>query len=178
MIDEGVVQRYGDAFVNFAEKTVGVAKALEEFDGLRNIVRENPGFLEILRSPQISYADKCGFIDRVLKEGFSGEIKNFIKLLLGKGRIAKLLNIAEYIRVSYGGREPAVIRTSAILDLDLLKKVEASLEKKFKRKFKFYLDLDAGLLGGMQVVIGNTVIDGSGRKRLDELRERLIKVRV
>jgi len=178
MIDEGVVQRYADAFVDFAGKAVGIDKVREEFDGLRNIVRENPGFLEILRSPQISYADKCGFIDKVLKEGFSGEVKNFLKLLLGKGRIAKLLNIAEYIRVSYAEQEPAVIRTSSILDLDLLKKIEASLEKKFKKKFKFYLDLDAGLLGGMQVVIGNTVVDGSGRKRLDELRERLIKVRV
>ena len=43
---------------------------------------------------------------------------------------------------------------------------------------RFYIDLDGSLLGGVQVVIGNTIIDGSVRKRLDELKEKLTTIRM
>ena len=36
--------------------------------------------------------------------------------------------------------------------------------------------MDAELLGGLRVVIGSSMIDGSVKRRLEELRARLLKV--
>jgi F-type H+-transporting ATPase subunit delta len=178
MIDRIIVKRYAEAFVGFAKETIGLEKALRDFEDLKDVIRENPEFLEMLRSPQLSYPEKCEFIDTVLRDGFSEETKSFLKAVLEKGRIDKIVDIAEYIRTSYGGEVEALIRTSFPLDLDLVREVETGLEKKFNRKFKFFIGLDADLLGGLQVIIGNTVVDGSVRRRLDELREKLITARI
>ncbi len=69
-----------------------------------------------------------------------------------------------------------LLRTAFPLELDLIKKIEVVLRKRFKQDLRFYIDLDGSLLGGVQVVIGNTIIDGSVVKRLDELKGKLTTV--
>jgi F-type H+-transporting ATPase subunit delta len=179
--DEIVIKRYADAFILYVKQGTGLEKAFLDLKNLRNVViHDNPQFLELLKSPEITYAEKCEFIDSVLKDDFSEELRHFLKLLLKKERIDKFLDIAEYIRVtySYGEETEALLKTAYPLDLELIKTIQGRLEAKFKRRLKFYIELDGTLLGGVQVVIGNTVIDGSVRRRLDELKEKLMAVRV
>jgi F-type H+-transporting ATPase subunit delta len=76
------------------------------------------------------------------------------------------------------GETEAVLKTSFPLDLDLIKEIKEKLEKKFNRNFRFYIDLDGSMLGGVQVIIGNTIIDGTVVRRLSDLREKLLTVRV
>ncbi len=179
--DEIIIKRYADAFVGFLKGTVGLQKGLQDLRNLKNtVIRDNPEFLQFLERLEITYTEKCDFIDKVLKDDFSEETRQFLKLLLRKDRIDKLIDIIEYIRITYShiGRVEALLRTGFPLDLELIKAIEDKLEEKLQKKFKFYIDLDGELLGGVQVVIGNTVIDGSVRCRLDELKEQLMTIRV
>ena len=180
--DKIVVKRYANAFMSFAKDTIGLEKAIREFHDLKaNVIRENPQFMEILRSEGITHAEKRDFIDRVLSDDFSRELKQFLKFLLDKHRIDKLIDIIEYVRIEYShGQEiEALLKTSFPLEVELIKEIEVKLEARFHKKFKFYIDLDGSLLGGVQVVMGNnTILDGSVRKRLDELKEKMMEVRV
>jgi F-type H+-transporting ATPase subunit delta len=119
-------------------------------------------------------------MEDVLDEHFSVESRQFIKMLLSKKRVELMIEIIDYIRIHYSHGEAidALIKTSYPLDLELVQKIENKLEKRFNRKLNFYLDLDASLLGGIQVTIGNTVIDGSVRRRLAELRDKLMTIRI
>ncbi len=180
MTDRLVVKRYAEAFMDFSKETIGLKKALEDFKNLKLLIRKNKEFLMLLESLDISYAEKCDFIDKVLDENFSREFGQFLKLLLEKQRIDTIVDLADYVRVAYAhlGITEAILRTSFPLDLDLIKEIKERLEKKFKRKLRFYIDLDGNLLGGVQLVIGNTVIDGTVRRRLDDLKEKLLTARV
>jgi F-type H+-transporting ATPase subunit delta len=180
MKDVIIAARYAEAFLGYAKGTIGLERAIEDFKGIRDVARENPGFLEILGTPEVLYKDKIDFIDMVLQEGFSLQFKQFLALLLEKERIDQLLNIAEYVRVTYshGDEIEAVLKTTFPLDLELIKALEEKLEKKMHKKIKFYIQLDGSLLGGVQVIIGNTVLDGSVKRRLDELREKLMQIRI
>jgi len=178
--DKIVIKRYAEAFLGFASPTIGMNKIIEDFKNIKNILRVNPGFMEFLEHPGIPLAEKNDFIDLVLGDDFSSEFRQFLKLLLEKNRIDKLSDIAEYIRISYSHGEEieVLLKTTFPLEVELIRSIENKLREKFKRKFKFYIDLDGSLLGGIQVVIGNILIDGSVRKRLDELRQKLKMVRV
>jgi len=181
MISQIVVKRYAEAFIGFARETIGLDKALEELKSLRgNVMRDNPEFLDFLENKEMTFAEKCDLIDKVLDDNFSQETKYFIRLLIDKGRISILNDVIEYIRVnySYGEQLEVLLKTSTPLDLPLIKKIQDKLSAKLHRKLKFYIDLDGDLLGGVQVRVGNKLIDGSVRKRLDELREKLLTVRV
>ncbi len=178
--DRIVVKRYAEAFWGYAKNTIGPEVCLKDLRNLRAIMRDNPEFKQFLDNLDMAYSEKCNFIDKVLGGDFSKEIKQFLKLLLEKERIDKLTDIIEYLRVIYSheGEAEVLLKTSYALDVDLIKKIEVGLEHKFKKKFRFYIDLDGSLLGGVQVIIGNTVIDGSIRRRLDELKEKLKLIRI
>ncbi|MDD2752643.1 MAG: ATP synthase F1 subunit delta [Candidatus Omnitrophica bacterium] len=175
-----VVKRYAEAFVAYAKETAGLDRILEDLKNLRNVLRENPEFLEFLKSPEITHLEKLETIDKVLNQDFSKETGFFLKLLLEKERIELINDVVEYIRINYAyqGETEVLLKTTYPLDLELVKKIEDTIEKKFQRKFKFFINLDASLLGGIQITMGNKVLDGSVRRRLDDLREKLNSVRI
>jgi len=59
-----------------------------------------------------------------------------------------------------------------------VERIKAKLEEKLGKKMHLYLDLDPDLLGGVQIKIGNILIDGSVRRRLDELKQKLMTIQV
>jgi len=178
--DKAVVSRYAEAFLSFARANCGLDKALEDLVIVKNTIRDNPDFEELMNNPEISYIEKCTIIDEVIKDGLSDDIRNFLKLLLEKKRFNIILEVAEYLRAKYShqGQVDVLLKTAFPLELDLIKRIEDALKNKLKKNLRFYIDLDGSLLGGVQVVIGNTIIDGSVKKRLDELREKLVTIRM
>lgn len=177
--DEIIVKRYADAFVSFLKETIGLQKGLRDLTKLKDsVIRDSPEFLRFLESMDITYSEKSDFIDKIIKEGFPAEIRHFLKLLLRKERIDKLVDIMDYIRITYSNMAVALLRVSFPLDLKVVKVIENKLEEKFNKKFKFYIELDGELMGGVQVIIGNTVIDNSVRRHIDELRGKLMTLRV
>ena len=82
--DKAVVSRYAEAFLSFAKANCGTDKALEDLVIVKNIIRDNPGFGQLLDNPEISYSEKCLIIDGVIKDGIADELRNFLKLLLEK----------------------------------------------------------------------------------------------
>lgn len=178
--DKAVVSRYAEAFLSVAKLNCGIDKVLGDIVVVKNIIRENPGFSQIMDNPEISFAEKSMVIDGVVKDGINEEMRNFLKLLLDKKRFNIFLDVAEYLRAKYGhqGQVDVLLKTAFPLELDLIKKIQDALRSKFKQDLKFYIDLDGSLLGGVQVVIGNKIIDGSVKKRLEELRDRLTTVRM
>lgn len=177
--DSIVVSRYAEAFINLVKESIGIDKALLDLKKVKSMMRENHEFKEFLESRQIAFVDKSSLIDKLLDKEFSDEIRNFLKLLIDKDRINKALDIFEYIRIKYSYRgEEVLLKTTFPIELGLIKRLENALEKKFQKKFKFYIDLDSSLLGGVQVVVGNKTIDGSVKRRLDDLKEKLMAVQV
>ncbi len=175
-----LAKRYAEAFFEYSRQDLGVGKIIDEFKSLKIVLSENPQLKEFFSNPGISFVDKCEVLDKVFKEDFSGQMRQFLKLLLENDRIRYLTDICDYIRVTYSHGEAleGVLKTSYPLDLEVVREIKTKLENKLHRKINLYQELDGDLLGGVQIRIGNTVIDGSVRRRLDELRKQLLLVQV
>lgn len=178
--DQAVVSRYAEAYISYARANCGVEKALKDLVIVKNVIRDNLDFGDLMDNPAISYAEKCAIIDAVINGKLSEQMRNFLKLLLEKKRFSIFLEVAEYLRLKYShqGQVDVLLKTAFPLELGLIKRIEEALKNKLKKNLRFYIDLDGSLLGGVQVVIGNTIIDGSVKKRLQELREKLVTVRM
>jgi F-type H+-transporting ATPase subunit delta len=178
--DRVVVIRYAEAFIGYVREGIGLERALADIRTIRNLIRDNPEFKEFLESTDITAYEKEALIGKVFKNEISAEVINFLRLLLDKKRIANFSDIAEYLLLTYAheGEEDALLRTSLPLDIELVKRIEERLSLRYGKKFKFYIDLDGSLLGGVQVVIGNTILYGSVRKRLLDLKEKLKEAEV
>ncbi|HTZ11958.1 MAG TPA: ATP synthase F1 subunit delta [Candidatus Margulisiibacteriota bacterium] len=178
--NRALASRYARAFIEYCSGTIGTEEALSALKKVRQFLDENEQLREALENPAIAYSDKYGIVEEVFAEEFTPEIRYFLKTLVENGRFAYISDIIEFARIKYahGGREEALIKTSYLLDLELIKQIQDALQKKFGKEFKFYVELDGSLLGGVQVIIGNTVIDGSVRKRLDDLKQKLVNTQV
>lgn len=170
-----IIKRYAEAYVHYARKSLGLEKTVEEAKALKAIMRDNTEFYQILSSPSLTLTEKFGFVDKVFEGRFSQEMSQLVKLAVEKQRVAQLFDMLDYIRINYshGEEVDAVLKSAYPLDLDVVQQIKDELEKKFNEKLHLYLDLDGTLLGGVQVTIGNTVIDGSLRRRLEDLGEKI-----
>ncbi len=180
MKEKIIEKRYGQAFIASARLTIGLGDAVKQVKALKTILHECPEFEKFLRDPEIAIGEKCDFLDRVLGDLFTSDVIAFIKFLFAKERIAHLAGICDYIWAAYGHQDTAevLLKYSYPLDLEIIQQIKSALEERLHKKVSLYLELDAGLLGGIQVKIGNQLIDGSVRRRLDELREKLNMVKV
>lgn len=180
MKNEVISKRYADAFLGFARDTIGFDKGLEELQDLKRVFHENPEIGSFVGSPQITEIEKRAFIDAALRDHFSEEARQFLKLLLRKERINILQDIAEYARVAYshGIEVEALLKTSYPLDTGDIQKIKDAMEKKFRKKLHLYVELDSDLLGGIRMKIENTIIDGSVKRRLSDLKEKLTAMKM
>lgn len=175
MKDEVVAERYAYAFLAYAKETIGFEKGLEELQDVKRMVRDNADFRSFLEAPDIILAEKSSAIDAILGKEYSREIRDFLKLLIKNKRIGRFIDIAEYARLEFthGIEHDAILKTSYAVDTAALHRIKDALEKRTNKKLHLYIEMDADLLGGVSAQIGNIVIDGSVKRRLMDLKQKL-----
>ena len=107
----------------------------------------------------------------------SAEAKNFVRLLIENDRLAALPEIYALFEALKNEREGVVdaqISSAFELDAAQLAGLVADLEKRFKRKINPQVSIDRDLIGGVRVVVGDEVIDGSVRAKLDAMAAGLL----
>lgn len=106
-------------------------------------------------------------------KGLTKEIKNFIHVLIENGRLdlsPAIFEIFEAYKAERDEVKDALI-TSAfpIDDANQLKTLTDQLEQRFSCKIKPTVKVDANLIGGVIIEIGDEVIDASIRGKLEKM---------
>jgi F-type H+-transporting ATPase subunit delta len=131
-------------------------------------VAANPELRAATGNPNLSadqvyglFAGACGDL--------ATEAQNLVRVLIENGRLATLPEIRDIYEELKNAREGVVdvLITSAYpLDSGQLSALVAGLEQRFKRKVRPQVKVDAALIGGVRMQVGDEVIDGSVRGKL------------
>jgi F-type H+-transporting ATPase subunit delta len=127
-------------------------------------------------NPNLSAAKAAGLVISILAGKLSGEAENFVRVLAENGRLGVVTEIRAHFEALKNERESTVeaeIHTAFELNPAQLADLVARLEKNTGRKVKARVSLDPLLIGGVKVVIGDKVIDGSARAQLGALENAL-----
>jgi F-type H+-transporting ATPase subunit delta len=130
----------------------------------------------VIGDPRVPHGKLAGLILSILSGRLSGEAENFVRVLAENHRLAVLPEIrAQYdaLRNAREGVLEADIYTAFELAPDQLAELVARLEKKTGRKVKARTHVDRELIGGVKMMIGDKVIDGSARAQLAALEAAL-----
>jgi F-type H+-transporting ATPase subunit delta len=175
MNEQILAKRYGEGYILFAKNYLDISSALEEVTTLKNLLKQNFKFLELLQNSSISEKEKINLINRTFSEFFSNELIIFIKFLIARNEVKNILLILEYIRITYSNNSSinAVITSTYPLDLDLIQKIKNKMEKITKKKINLCLDFDINLIGGIKIKIGHIVYDGSILGNLNKVRKKI-----
>jgi len=126
--------------------------------------------------PNLSSAKVAGLFLSILSGKLSGEAENYVRVLAENGRLEVLPEIRAQFEALKNEREGVVeaeITSAFEMDSPQLADLVARLEKNTGRKVRAKVSVDKSLIGGVRVVIGDKVIDGSARAQLAALETAL-----
>jgi F-type H+-transporting ATPase subunit delta len=141
-------------------------------------VAQLPEVRSLTTNPLVSRTQLTELLCGAVRSPLAGDAqaRNFVQLLVENHRIASLPEVAEQFEALKNAREgasDALITSAYPLDDAQLADLVAGLERKFQRKLKPAVVVDAALIGGVCVKIGDEVLDTSVRARLDNMRTTL-----
>jgi F-type H+-transporting ATPase subunit delta len=130
----------------------------------------------LIGNPRVSDAQVAALIADVAGS-LTAEQRNFVSVLAGNDRLAVLPEIAAAFEVLRNGHEGVIdarITSAYPLSEQQVTDVVATLEGKYGRKVKATVSVDADLIGGISIRIGDEVMDASVRGKLAQLADALM----
>jgi F-type H+-transporting ATPase subunit delta len=129
-----------------------------------------------MADPNLASAKVAGLFISILAGKLAGDAENFVRVMAENRRLALLGDVRAQYEALKNARE-GVIEADVQSAFDLtdaqLTELVAALEKRTGRKVKAQVRLDKSLIGGVRIVMGDKVIDGSARAQLGALESAL-----
>ena len=148
-------------------------------DGEMQLVKENKDLDNVFKSPLVAKNEKIDLIEALFNGKINNNLKNFLKILVEKGRISSLqsieLTFKELLNEKHNILEGTVISAVA-LTAEKVKELEETLSKKYNKNITLENKVDKSILGGVLVRLGSIQIDGSIKTRLDNIKDQLSQV--
>jgi F-type H+-transporting ATPase subunit delta len=131
---------------------------------------------QLLASPVIPVTARLEAVEATLRGRVSDKVRNLVSLLVRRGRIDQLTAVvAEFqrLRDARAGIVQATVTSAAPLTDADVAALRDRLTGMTSGTVEIRTRVDPTLLGGVTVRLGDRLIDGSVRGRLDRLRSRL-----
>ena len=177
-----ISKTYGEALFELAVEEEKTDAMLEEIEGIKQILLENQDYLKFLTHPRISVEEKVTTTENIFAGKIDKQLIGFLGIIINKGRCDSLMEILQYFldRVKeFKGIGVAYVTTPYELKEDkkeaICKKLLATTSYK---EMEMHYDVKEELLGGMQIRIGDRVVDSSIQTKLNQLQRDLLKVQV
>jgi F-type H+-transporting ATPase subunit delta len=167
-------RRYADAAFEIALRDNTVESWRRELDQAA-LTLEERGLEAVLANPAIALDQRLDAAGQVFGR-LSRPVTNLILLLVRRGRIEQLPRVAaEFRRLDdrRNGLTHATATSAAPLGADEIRAITARLEAMTGDRIALETAVDPDLLGGVVVRVGDRLIDGSVRGRLERLRNQL-----
>ena len=136
----------------------------------------NADVQDFARNPNVTEAQVADAFASLVQSPLTFEAKNFIGMLIENGRVSLLPEIGAQFHMLKNAQEGAAdasITSAFELSSAQVAELVVSLEKKFGRKLNPTVTVDASLIGGVRVVVGDEVLDTSVRAKLQQMHVAL-----
>ena len=143
-------------------------------------VAANEQVRQFADNPKVGVSQVVEVVTRAAQVADAGaldpKLGNLLQLLVENGRLSALPEIAAQFNAlvnAQSGSSDAVVYSAFAINDAALADVVVALEKRFARKLKATVVIDAELIGGIRVVVGDEVLDTSVKARLEQMKVAL-----
>ena len=171
-------RRYALALYEVAKEKDKVDEYINDLREICDLIENNKDFYEVVKHPQISTKNKKRTFINIFKGKIDEELLSFLLILIEKDRILYLrekLNEMEKIDLERKNILSAVVKTAVPLLESEISNLQVKLEKQYNKKIIMTTEIDKSLLGGVYVRVGNDVIDGTIKSKLEEMKDIMLK---
>jgi F-type H+-transporting ATPase subunit delta len=169
-------RRYAEAAFEVAMRDNTVETWRSELDSAAAVIAEER-IGRALNNPSIPLETRTQTAEATFGPMVSRPVLNLIGLLLRRGRIEELPRLAAEFRRLDDERQGitnATATSASALTSDEVRALTQRLEQFTGGRVQLDVQVDPSLLGGVVVRVGDRLIDGSVRSRLERLRNQLV----
>ncbi len=178
MARTSAAQRYAKALFQIAQEQGRVAPLRHELASLGQLLREHPGLRDVLVQPLHPAGQRRAVLAQVAEQiGASPVVKSFYAYLIDQRRLVDFATVeSEFGRLAdaAAGLTHVKVRSASALSAEQTERLRRALAARTGREVQLAVEVDPALLGGVVAQIGDTLIDGSLRTQLGQLRAKLL----
>ena len=167
---------YGQALYELARDEGLASTILSELKVLKSSFTQEPRFLQLLSAPSVPKQERCQILDSSLRSQVHPYVLNFLKILTEKGYIRHFTGCCDVFTRQYN-RDNGILEMTAVTAAPLSDELRRKLEHKLSNLSGKTIDLtcrvDPGVLGGVRLDWDGKQLDGTVRRRLDDIRDIL-----
>ncbi|MDQ1711509.1 MAG: F-type H+-transporting ATPase subunit delta [Frankiaceae bacterium] len=170
------IDGYARAMFDVAEAEGVLGRVNDEVFRFSRIVEANPDLRSALTDPASPGEAKARVIEELLNGRVHPVTERLLVLLVDAGLARDLSRVVDAFtaRVAVAtGSAIAEVRVATPIDEDLRVRLAEALSQSKGRPVDVKVIVDPSVIGGVVTTIGDEVIDGSVRRRLEQLRASL-----
>jgi F-type H+-transporting ATPase subunit delta len=169
-------ESWAEAFFQIARAEGNLAEVEDELFRFSTALEGNEQLRSTLSDPHIPAERRQQIVHDLLSGKASSTTEALIAALVGVGRIDDLDRIVQKLSDrsnESSGSVLAEVRSAVPLNADQQQRLAAAITRQTGREVTLRTIVDPNVVGGIVTQIGDSVIDGSLRTRLNQLREAL-----
>ena len=167
---------YAEALFAVARAEGPLAEVEDELFRIAQVVKGNDELRDKLADPHLPVALRQQIVVDLLGGKATDTTTSLVSMVVGTGRIRDLPAIVDEL-VAMSARETnkevAEVRSAIALTDDQKSRLADALGKATGKQVEVKVIIDPSVQGGLVAQVGDTVIDGSVRRRLEQLRNAL-----
>jgi len=167
-------RRYAEAIFELALQEDQVEQWATELELVSQVLQDED-FSGFLKHADVPVDQKIKSIDSVLAQ-VHPLVRNMVKLLVSKG----LVDLAGELQEAYAGlwdkhagRQRVEVTSAVVLDQQEVDRIAQFVSGLIDKEVVVSTQVDESILGGIIIQIGDQLLDGSTRSKLEGLRSRL-----
>jgi F-type H+-transporting ATPase subunit delta len=172
---EEIAQVYSRALFEAAKEHDALDEIHEQLAQFCDALAESRELQVFLFSPYFSSQEKKEGIAKLIKGGNEHFVR-FLQLLAERHRMPVIFRIRRAFDELWAEENkllPVTVTSAVELDSKTVKGIGKRIEEETGRKVELTSKVDPDVLGGLVLRVGNLVLDGSVRARLERLRKQV-----
>ena len=170
------VESYARAFLEIARAEGRLSEVEDELFRFARSYESSDALRNALTDEHIPAAKRQAIVEDLLGGKATSTTTQLISMVVGAGRGRDLPAIVDKLVArasSSKNLEVAEVRTAVPLTADQQTRLAAALTNATGKQVNLKVVVDPSVIGGVVATVGDTVIDGSVRTRIDQLKSRL-----
>ena len=167
-------KRYAQAIFQLAVQQDQVDQWAGELDSISQVLQDEE-FSSFLENAQVPLSEKNRSIEAVFPDT-NPLVRNLVALLISRGSTKLMRDV--YLSYSelvddYRGRRRVEVTSAVPLDAAELERISRFVSKLIQKEVVVSTEVDETILGGVIIQVGDQLLDGSVRSRLEGLRRQV-----
>jgi F-type H+-transporting ATPase subunit delta len=174
---EEIAEVYARALFEVAKEQDVLDRVHDELGQFADALAEDRNLQVFLFSPYFSSQEKSQGVRRIVSDA-DERLLNFLELLAERHRMPVLFRIRRGFDSMWAEENkllPVIVTSAVELDEELVNSIGERIEEQTGRRVELSSKVDPDVLGGLQVRVGNMVLDATVRNRLEQLRKQVAR---